>query len=593
MKGLLKTALLSRKNLRLFILIIFAMCAATIASQAEMFAMGLLTQGPRVSGEDSSKDWLIWAFDFVDEQFQVRQNLTHLAFFLLFVALFKAITLFVHRYTTKIASIKISSDLRQRYFEHIQTLPMSFYQRYNMGTLSSRVTADASLIAEALNASLVNYIQTPFVILTTLILCFFTSWQLTLFVFVGFPLIVFPILFLSRGVKRIARQIQGTQEKFASVLLDFIGGIQTIKIFSMESFSLKKYQEHNLKMASLEKRGAKYDLASRPIVHTIAMAFLSLSLVYGLYVLHMQVSEVLFYCGLLYLFYEPVKKFAEENSQIQRGIAASERMFEVMKLNPEIQDDPMAMPLVQFNDEVVFDDVWFKYNEEWVLKGLSFKIKKGQKVAFVGPTGAGKSTIAQLFPRLYDVQKGQITIDGKPLSAYTQASIRKHISFVPQAPFLFMDTIKSNISYGQDFTDAEIDTAAQKAYAKEFIDELPEKYDTPILEGGKNFSGGQQQRLAIARALVKPTSILIMDEPTSALDTESENRIKKSLQELKGERTQIVIAHRLSTIEDADKIIFIDHGTKLDEGTRDELLSRCAPFRTMWELSRAKSSDKC
>lgn len=583
MKELFRTAFQSRKNLRLLIVIIFAMVAATCASQLEMFAMGLLTQGPSSSSED--KDGLLLAaFDFVDQIFQVRHDLVHLALFLLAVALIKASTLFIHRYSTKLASIKISSDLRQRYFEHIQTLPMSFYQKYNMGSLSSRVVADASLVADAINAGLVNYIQTPFIILTTLILCFITSWQLTLFVFLGFPMIVFPILYLSSGVKRIAKQIQGTQEKFASVLLDFIGGIQTVKIFSMEPFSLKKYQEHNLHMASLEKRGAKYDLSSRPIVHTIAMAFLSISLVYGLYVLHMQVSEVLFYCGLLYLFYEPVKKFAEENSQIQRGIAASERMMEVMKLQPEITDEKEALPLMDFKEEMAFEDVWFKYNEEWVLKGLSFKVKKGEKVALVGPTGAGKSTIVQLLPRLYDIQKGTIKIDGKPLSAYTQTSIRKIIAFVPQRPFLFMDTIKSNISYGNTFTDEEIESAAIKAHAKEFIDQLPEKYATLVLEGGKNFSGGQQQRLAIARALVKKAPILIMDEATSALDAVSEDLIKKALIGLKGDITQILIAHRLSTVEDADKIIFIDQGTKIDEGTKEELLARCAPFKRMWEL---------
>lgn len=630
MKGLLKTAFQSRKNFRLLVIIILAMCAATIASQAELFAMGLITQkGPdffelfssKATGvvsfdevkelwprivpslstpitlddasnfmvKERSDDFLIRAFNYVNDTFQVKKNLGNLAIFLLLIALFKAVTMFVHRYTTKLAAIRISSDLRQRYFEHIQTLPMSFYQRYNMGSLSSRVVGDAALVAEALNACLVNYIQTPFTVITTLILCFLTSWQLTLFVFLGFPLIVFPIVFLSKGVKRIAKHIQGTQEKFASVLIDFIGGIQTVKIFAMEPFSLEKYKEHNMQMAALEKRGAKYDLSSRPIVHTIAMAFLSISLVYGLFVLHMQVSEVLFYCGMLYLFYEPIKKFAEENSQIQRGIAAADRMMEVMSLQPEFKDEEGALTIQSFEDEIAFNDVWFKYNDEWVLKGLSFTVKKGQKVALVGPTGAGKSTVVQLIPRLYDVQKGSITIDGKPLSSYTQTSIRNIIAFVPQRPFLFIDTIRANISYGRHFSMEDVQSAARRAHASEFIEKLPEKYETEILEGGKNFSGGQQQRLAIARALVKDAPILIMDEATSALDAVSEDLIKKALHDLKGEVTQILIAHRLSTVEDADKIIFIEHGVKVDEGTQDELLARCPGFRKMWELLNQSS----
>lgn len=624
MKELFKTAFQSRKNFKILIVIILAMCAATLASQIEMFAMGLITQrGPdffelfsgKENGvffnsveekwvqivpsleipiteeaavkylvEHNSEDFLLQSFTYIDELFSLKKNLGNLAIFLLLVAVFKAVTLFIHRYSTKIASIRISSDLRQRYFDHIQTLPMNFYQRYSMGSLSSRVVSDSTLVAEALNASLVNYIQTPFTVVTTLVLCFMTSWKLSLFIFLGFPLLILPIIFLSKGVKRIAKQIQGTQERFASVLLDFINGIQTIKIFAMEPFSFEKYQEQNKKMADLEKRSARYDLSSRPIIHTIAMVFLSISLVYGLYVLKMQVSEVLFFCGMLYLFYEPIKKFAEENSQIQRGIAAAERMMEVMKLRPEIQDEPGAALLTSFQDHIAFEDVWFKYQDEWILRGLSFTVKKGEKVALVGATGAGKSTIVQLIPRLYEAQKGSIKIDGKEIAAYTQRSIREQIAFVPQRPFLFMDTIKANISYGTPIADEKIKSAAQKAHAEEFIENLPEKYGTLILEGGKNFSGGQQQRLAIARALAKNAPILIMDEATSSLDAVSESLIKQALKELKGEVTQILIAHRLSTVEDADKIVFIEKGKKLAEGTKEELLQSCPPFRKMWDL---------
>lgn len=622
MRALFKTALQNKGNRWLLGLIVLSMCGATLASQAEIFAIGLITQkGPdffelfgntSVTFPEVEQKWstiagnldapitkeaaahylvsqkpgdiILRAFVFIDQTFQIRKNLSHLALFLLTVALFKAITMFIHRYTTKLASIRISSELRQRFFEHMQTLPMTFYQKHNMGSLSSRVVGDAALVAEALNACLVNYIETPFILITTLILCFLTSWQLTLLVFFGLPLIVFPIVFLSKGVKRLAKQIQGIQEKFAAVLIDFIGGIQTVKIFGMEAFSLEKYRQQNVHMASLEKRSARYDLSARPIVHTVAMAFLSLAMIYGLYVLHMQVAEVLFYCGMLYLFYEPIKKFAEENSRIQRGIAAADRTMEVLAVKPEVADFPGAHSLASFNHDIVFDNVWFKYEDDWILKGLSFQIKKGEKAAIVGPTGAGKSTIAQLLPRLYDIQEGEIRIDGKPLTAYTQSSIRQQIAFVPQRPFLFMDAVSHNIAYGQPFTKEQIQSAAEKAHATEFVEHLPHGFDTIIAEGGKNLSGGQQQRLAIARALVKNAPILIMDEATSSLDAVSENHIKQALHELKGDMTQILIAHRLSTIEDADKIIYLDKGIKIAEGTKDELLEICPPFKRMWEL---------
>ncbi len=525
---------------------------------------------------------------FLDSHFHITGNVLNLAVMIVLVAIFKALVLFTHRFCTRLIAIRVSQDLRQEYFEHIQSLPMSFYQQHNMGGLSSRVVGDAALIAEAINACLVNYLQTPFTIITTLTVCFLTSWQLSLIIFVGFPLIIFPIVFLARRVKRISKQIQKNQEHFTSVLLDFLGGIQTIKVVAMEPFSLKKYQEKNVKMADLEKQSARYDLSSRPIVHTIAMLCLATVLLYGLYALHMDVSEVLFFCGMLYLFYEPVKKFAEENSHIQRGIAAAERMFEVMDLKPEIQDGvedlDFKVPHQKGDMAIVFDKVGFRYGEDWVLRDFSLTIKRGESVALVGPTGAGKSTIAQLLPRLYDVQEGKILINGRPISQYTQKSLREAMAFVPQKPFLFLDTIAANIAFGRDFTEEQVLSASKKAHAHEFISVLPDAYATEVAEGGKNLSGGQQQRLAIARALIKEAPILIMDEATSSLDAVSEHYIKNAIGELSGKITQIIIAHRLSTIEHVDKIVYLEKGRKVAEGTKDEMLKICPGFRRMWEM---------
>lgn len=633
MKRLFQIAFRKHKYRSLLTLTLIAICFLTLASQMEIFTLGVITKkGPDffelfapikdgtlhpsqtidkkqfeqrfdeidttkqgyISTEETRKFFNRWRHkDFIetvmqaiDRQFDVSNNPFNLAFMVIIVALFKAITLFIHRFSTRVVAIRISSDLRQEYFEHLQTLPMTFFQKHNMGGLSSRVVGDAALIAEAINACLVNYLQTPFVVGTTLVICFLTSWQLSLMIFFGFPFIVFPIVFLAQRVKRISKQIQKNQEHFTSVLLDFLGGIQTVKAFAMEQFSLRKYSEKNQHMATLEMKSARYDLSSRPIVHTIGMIFLSAALLYGLYGLQMSVSEVLFYCGMLYIFYEPIKKFAEENSHIQRGIAAAERMFEVMDLEPYDAESSSSAEFKGLQDSIEFDHVSFRYQDQWVLQDVSFKIKKGESIAIVGPTGAGKSTIAQLLPRIYDVQEGEVRIDGKPLKTYSQKSIREQIAFIPQKPFLFFDTVATNIAFGREFSDEHIATAAAKAHATEFIERLPQKYATQIDEGGKNLSGGQQQRLTIARALIKDASILVMDEATSALDAFSEHQIKNTICDLHGHMTQIIIAHRLSTIEHVDRIIYLEQGRKIAEGTKAELLQSCPGFKLMWEMMK-------
>jgi ABC-type multidrug transport system fused ATPase/permease subunit len=241
------------------------------------------------------------------------------------------------------------------------------------------------------------------------------------------------------------------------------------------------------------------------------------------------------------------------------------------------------LELKSFESMIEFDRVSFKYNDDWVIRDLSFTVRKGEVVALVGATGAGKSTIVQLLPRLYEVQEGEIRIDGIPVGACTQKSLRELIAFVPQRPFLFYDTVAANIAFGRSYSREEIEDAAKKAFAHEFIVDLPKGYDTLLAEMGKSLSGGQQQRLAIARALVKKAPILVMDEATSSLDAISESRIKLAIMQLQGEVTQILIAHRLSTIEHADRVIFLDNGRKIAEGCQEELLKSCKPFRLMWE----------
>ena len=629
MKLLLKAALRVKRHFALFFISLATLIGLTIANQTEMFTLGVLSDAGAdffslfaskndkgeqndhvtfkevqdkwskidrekqgVITKDDAQSFMIKKSDTnplkrvmyqIKRKFHLEHNLKAFVILLCFIALNKAVFLFFSRYTTQKLSIRICRDLRQQYFDHLQHQPMSFFQKYNIGTLSSRISGDSNQIAASINSFMTNYIHAPFTIISTLIVCFYMSWQLSMVIFLGLPMIVFPIIFVTRKVKHITRQLQKNQERFSSVLIDFLSGIQTVKVFAMEAFSYKKYKEQNDQMAKLETKTAKYDLLTRPVLHTITTFCLASVIIMGLYILEMKISELVVFVGLLHLFYEPVKKFAEENSNIQKGVVAAERMYEVLNLKPQIMDHSSAIKLQDFKKAIEFKNVWFRYEDQWILRDLSFTVNKGETVALVGGTGVGKSTIVQLIPRLYDIQKGEVLIDGKSLQEYTQKSLREQIAFVPQKPFLFYDTIAANIAYGKPFSKDDIIQAAKKAHAHEFIEHLPKEYDTLLAETGKNFSGGQQQRLVIARALVKNAPILILDEATSSLDAISENNIKMAIKELHGEITQILIAHRLSTIEYADRIIYLEKGQKVAEGTREELLATCPPFRLLWE----------
>ncbi len=640
MKQLYQFAFRDKKNVLILIFSLFSALLFTATTQLEMFSLGLVTKkGPDVfelfgteengrlkSRNMITKEELVSRFEEIASQdanimtrhdvdqflernereglidrgwaaiqqyLPIDTNIFALIAVLVSVALMKAISLFCYRFGTKAFSIRISKELRNDYFQHLQKLPMSFYLKHNIGALSSRAVNDGYVIADGINSLLVNYIQTPFALVSTLILCFTISWKLSCAIFFGLPLIVTPIIFLARRIKRVSKEIQKKQESFSSVLIEFISGIQTIKLFSMETFSLEKYQEQNSQLARLELKSARYDISSRPILHAVGMFCLITALVFGLWGLKLPLHEVLFFCGLLSAVYEPLKKFAEENGRIQRGIAACERMWEVLSLPPERgeEEEKEKKQEISFQKSISFDSVFFGYNESKpVLKNVSFVVPRGAMVAIVGATGSGKSTIVSLLTHLFTPQAGRIAIDDIPLEEFTQKSIRNFISVVPQKPFLFHDTVIENIRYGQNYSNKEVEEACRKAHADIFIRELPFGYQTTLAEAGKTLSGGQMQRLAIARALLKGSPVLVLDEATSALDPVSEHHIKQALKELKGSVTQIVIAHRLSTIEEADMIIMLDEGRKIGQGTFQELIETCPPFALMCRLSGLKKS---
>jgi ABC-type multidrug transport system fused ATPase/permease subunit len=641
MKLLLKTALRYKRTYSLVALTLVSMVMLTISSQLEMFSLGIVTnrgvdffklfhdhnektqnfEEARVSREQMEKIWplidtqghgeirktdalrYMARYDKesffqnlvarVDKSLGFSQNVLFLVSFLVAVAAIKALAFFFQGYTTSLVSIRVSQQMRQDYFDHIQTLPMSFYNHYNIGSLSTRVAGDAGTIAQAINSLLTNYFQTPLTLLSTLFLLYKISPPLFMLIFFGLPVLVIPIIILTKRVKHISRIMQTRREQFAHVLYEFLAGIQTIKSFAMEAFSSQKYSHHNNDVVSLEEKSTRYGLLLRPILHFLGTLFLSVVILWGFYIAKLNLSEILLFCGLLYVAYEPVKKFAEENMRIQLGVVAAERLYEVLSIKPDIQDSPTAKTISHFERTIEFKDVWFRYheNQEWVLKDFNLTLKRGDFVALVGPTGCGKSTLVQLLLRLYEVQKGDILIDGISIKEIKQSSLRGLISSVPQKPFLFLDTIAANISFGKARDEEKLKHAAQRAMAYDFISALPMGFDTEIKETGKDLSGGQQQRLAIARALYRESPILVLDEATSALDVITEDKIKRVLQDLRSKMTQLVVAHRLSTIEAADKIVYIEKGVKLAEGPLPTLLETCQPFYHMWQAAKKAQSD--
>lgn len=626
MRLLLRMVIAAKKRLFWFFFAVFALIGTSIADQVEMVSIGMIINngadffslfgdGEKVTKEQVDTVWEKLNQDqkgyvtkrdttlYLSERKKVnlinkflnRLKLIYLknvsSFqvaigMLLFIGVFKAFFLFYSRYCTQVLAIKVSRDLRQKYFRHIQSLSMDFYHRYNIGSLSTRVMTDSNQIALSINSIIINYFQTPFKVLTTLAFCFFLSWKLSLIVFLGIPFTLIPIRILTTKVRKITRRLHRNQENFASVLIDFLSGIQTVKIFSMENFTYRKYCEQNDYMEKLEMKTSRYDMLTRPILHFVTMSCLVGVLFVGLYWMHVPLPDLIVFCGLLHLLYEPVKKFSEENGNIQKGVVAAERMFQVLSIKPTIRDVPDALSIDAFHHSIIFDDVWFRYHNEWILKGVSFTVKKGETVAIVGTTGSGKSTILSLIPRLYEIERGHIFIDGVPIKQLRQSDLRSLVSFVPQSPFLFNESVATNIGFGLDVPLDTVKRAATLAHADEFIRDLPDGYEALLEEGGKNLSVGQRQRVAIARALVKQAPILILDEATASLDSISEAKIKQSIKELHGKMTQIVVAHRLSTIEYADRIIVIGKGRKISEGTKAELLQECSTFSSMWEAAQ-------
>jgi subfamily B ATP-binding cassette protein MsbA len=504
------------------------------------------------------------------------------------IYLLKGVFRYVRTYVMSWAGLKMVQDIRNELYEHMHSMSLSFFTETPTGVLMSRVTYDVNMMQMAITEALVGAFRDIFTILGLMIVVFYRNAQLGMLAIVGLPIAFYPLVKFGKRMKKASKRSQENMGNLNKLMQEKISGAGLIKASGTEAAELDKFKEENEKLVRSFLKIQRVKALSNPVMEFIGAASVALIIwVGGLTVINgkMTVGEFFSFLAALMMLYEPVKHITSVNNVIQQGLSAAERVFDILDISPEIDDSPDAIELPRSSGHITFTDVSFRYGKEWVLKDINLDIPPGTKLAIVGTSGSGKSTMVNLIPRFYDVSEGQITVDGYDVRQVTQSSLREQISVVSQDVILFNDKIRKNICYGiEEVSDSDLESALRAAYALEFVNSLPNGYDTVIGERGARLSGGQRQRLSIARALLKDSPILILDEATSSLDTESEHLVQKALQNLVQGRTTLTIAHRISTVTDADRIIVISSGRIVESGCHEELIDLGGEYSRLYSL---------
>jgi len=502
----------------------------------------------------------------------------------------KGLFFFGHNYSVGHLVQSLIVKLRQQLFDHLVNLSLTFFNRSKTGDLISRFTNDLHVFQNMLQVGVTGPFRDIPQFFLLLGIMFFRSWQLALVTMTIIPVAIFFIQIFGQRNKVAVSQRQISFGDLSSLLVETITGIRVVKAFGMEKYESKRFKDANDDLYKNHMRSIMIDSYSYPVIEIIGAAAGATIVAYGGYLIindQITAGDFTSFVISFFLLNEPVKKLNGFNLKLQEGIAAVQRIFNILDVKDDIVISPDATKLTSFDREINLNIQAFHYpdQDEPAVKDFQLTLQKGEAVALVGSSGAGKTTIANLIPRFYDITRGEVYIDGHDLRDLDIASLRKLIAIVTQDTILFNDTIASNITYGQpDCSKERMYAAAQAANAHKFILEQSDGYETVIGEKGARLSGGQRQRLSIARALVKDAPILILDEATSALDSESEIEVQQAIEHLMENRTTIVIAHRLSTIRNADRICVMENGQIVEQGTHNELLSKEGRYQQLYEM---------
>jgi subfamily B ATP-binding cassette protein MsbA len=508
---------------------------------------------------------------------------------LLVFAVLGGIARFVQAYSAGLLGVSITIRLVREMFRNVMDLSLLFFEKHTTGEIVSRFTNDAFMVNRGLTNVFVRVFSEPIRALFCIGLALAVDWRLTVLTGVVFPPMMYAIFRIGREVKKRAKRSLENVASLAATVTESVRGMPVVKAFSMESHQIDRVESHLGNLRTQLKNMVRADAAIVPIMQLLLVLGLVLFLFVGERAVtraQLDSGSLVILTGALAALLDPILRLSMINNMIQASAASAERVLEYVDLKPDIDEQPRPAILPRLRESIRFEDVRFSYDgQRDVLAGVSFEIRKGEMVALVGFSGAGKTTVAKLIPRFYDVTGGSIRVDGVDIRTASFRSLRDQIGIVTQESILFNESVAQNIAFGSpDFSRDQIERAAQAAHAADFVEQLSENYDTILAESGGSLSGGQRQRVAIARAIIKDPAILILDEATSSLDSESERAIQQAIEENVVGRTTLVIAHRLSTVRRADRILMLNEGRIVEQGAHDELLALGGLYKRLYDV---------